>query len=176
MTVIHILKDGSRIDDIRGHVVKLEDASTLYQLIHKINQKSHNRKKTKLNSSGGLNMSIKENATVKVINGPYVGQTGKICRVYEVIGSAVVAFDNGDIGKVSLSELVEVTPQETTEPKEKREPVEKSEITITPGEFMKIAVETATKASKGDLIVGFTINLFAADLHRALFMADPEND
>lgn len=37
MAVIHILKDGSVVKDITGHVVKLEDASPLYQLIHKLN-------------------------------------------------------------------------------------------------------------------------------------------
>ena len=39
MRVIHILKDGSRIDDITGHVVKLEDAETVYSLIRNINRK-----------------------------------------------------------------------------------------------------------------------------------------
>ena len=39
MEIIHVLKDGSRVDDIRGHIVKLEDASPLYQLVHKINRK-----------------------------------------------------------------------------------------------------------------------------------------
>jgi len=37
-TVTHILKDGTRLDDIRGHVVKREDAEALYRLIHSINQ------------------------------------------------------------------------------------------------------------------------------------------
>ena len=38
MAVIHILKDGSVLKDITGHVVKMEDASPLYQLIDKINR------------------------------------------------------------------------------------------------------------------------------------------
>lgn len=40
MAVIHILKDGSRIHDIRGHVIRLEDADPLYRFIHSINKKS----------------------------------------------------------------------------------------------------------------------------------------
>ena len=38
MAVIHILKDGSIVEDITGHVVKIEDAKTLYQLIDGINR------------------------------------------------------------------------------------------------------------------------------------------
>ena len=41
MRVIHILKDGSRVEDITGHVVKMEDAGTLYNLIREINSKSN---------------------------------------------------------------------------------------------------------------------------------------
>lgn len=36
--VYHILKDGSRPLDITGHVVRLEDVSPLYQLLHSINR------------------------------------------------------------------------------------------------------------------------------------------
>lgn len=39
MAVIHILKDGTRLDDISGHVVRMEDAEELYRLIGSINQK-----------------------------------------------------------------------------------------------------------------------------------------
>lgn len=37
MGVIHILKDGTRVDSIRGHIVKMEDAEPLYHMIHSIN-------------------------------------------------------------------------------------------------------------------------------------------
>lgn len=37
MGVIHILKDGTRVDSIRGHVVKMADAEPLYRMIHSIN-------------------------------------------------------------------------------------------------------------------------------------------
>lgn len=48
MRVIHILKDGSQVDDITGHVVKMEDARSLYCLIRDINSKTekiHNTQK-----------------------------------------------------------------------------------------------------------------------------------
>lgn len=33
MAVYHILKDGSRPEDISGHVVKIEDAEPLYRML-----------------------------------------------------------------------------------------------------------------------------------------------
>ena len=40
MRVIHVLKDGSEIEDITGHVVRVEDAEPLYKMIREINRKS----------------------------------------------------------------------------------------------------------------------------------------
>lgn len=40
MAVIHILKDGSVVKDITGHVVQVKDALPLYQLIDSINRGS----------------------------------------------------------------------------------------------------------------------------------------
>lgn len=37
MGVFHILKDGTQVDSIRGHVVKVADAEPLYRMIHSIN-------------------------------------------------------------------------------------------------------------------------------------------
>lgn len=37
MSVIHILKNGSIVNDISGYVVKMEDVKTLYHLIDRIN-------------------------------------------------------------------------------------------------------------------------------------------
>lgn len=37
MRVIHILKDGSRVKDISGLVVGIEDARPIYQLLQSIN-------------------------------------------------------------------------------------------------------------------------------------------
>ena len=39
MAVIHILKDGSRVDDITGRVVKMEDAEELYRFLHNVKLK-----------------------------------------------------------------------------------------------------------------------------------------
>lgn len=40
MQVIHILKDGSRLEDITGHIVKVADADTVYNMIRAINRKN----------------------------------------------------------------------------------------------------------------------------------------
>lgn len=39
MHVIHILKDGSRLEDITGHIVKVAEAETVYNMIRDINRK-----------------------------------------------------------------------------------------------------------------------------------------
>ena len=51
--VIHILKDGSVVKDITGRVVRMEDASTVYQLIDRINRERsskciHNKQEVKV--------------------------------------------------------------------------------------------------------------------------------
>ena len=51
MQVIHILKDGSVVEDITGHVVRMEDATPLYQLIDKINRERSKKKQVHNNDS-----------------------------------------------------------------------------------------------------------------------------
>lgn len=62
-------------------------------------------------------MAIRENATVKVISGPYKDDTGKVVRVYNNAGIALVQLESGNLGKVYLSELTEIRPQ-AIEPKD----------------------------------------------------------
>lgn len=38
--IIHVLKDGRRVSDITGKVVKIEDAEPVYQLISNISKKA----------------------------------------------------------------------------------------------------------------------------------------
>lgn len=54
MSVFHVLKDGSEKEDIKGHVVRLEDAGPLYRLINDINR-DRSAEKTTYDNSGGLN-------------------------------------------------------------------------------------------------------------------------
>lgn len=45
--VRHILKDGTVLDDITGHVVKMEDARMVYELLDKINQERGEKNDTR---------------------------------------------------------------------------------------------------------------------------------
>ena len=45
MGVVHILKDGSIVKDITGHVVRIEYAGHLYDLIDSINRRGSKREK-----------------------------------------------------------------------------------------------------------------------------------
>ncbi len=47
MEVIHILKDGSVVHNITGHIVRIEDAGPLYQIIDTINRRGSKRKSEK---------------------------------------------------------------------------------------------------------------------------------
>lgn len=50
MAVIHILKDGRIVDDITGHIVKMEDAEPLYNLMQRINDEYAAKKRRKENA------------------------------------------------------------------------------------------------------------------------------
>lgn len=39
MAVYHVLKDGSRPTDITGHIVRMEDAAPLYQILNDFSRK-----------------------------------------------------------------------------------------------------------------------------------------
>ena len=47
MAVKHILKDGTVLTDITGHVVKMEDARVVYELLDKINEERGKRNDTR---------------------------------------------------------------------------------------------------------------------------------
>jgi hypothetical protein len=57
MSVIHIFKDGSRTNDIKGHVIKIGDAELLYRFIHSINQKSNVGKKNSIHTISDVTRS-----------------------------------------------------------------------------------------------------------------------
>ena len=60
-------------------------------------------------------MSIHESTPVRIISGAYAGETGKVVSVYEIIGTVTVALEDGRFVKASMSEIVEVLPQESNE-------------------------------------------------------------
>ena len=40
--ICHVLKDGTRLEDVAGHLIKAEDHETLYQLINEIQKRKGN--------------------------------------------------------------------------------------------------------------------------------------
>ena len=47
--VTHVLKDGTRLDDVTGHVVRFQDAEVVYNLMIEINRRR--KDETKNNSN-----------------------------------------------------------------------------------------------------------------------------
>ena len=106
---------------------------------------------------------------------------GVIRNIYTDIPTPilVVEFDDGEIekvypGDVALEPKVEV--KEDQEVKEEKKPVEKSEITITPGEFEEIAVDTVVEFAKDKFMLALALSAFCETLHKKLFTNEGEND
>lgn len=43
MAVFHILKDGTKLNDISGHVVRVSDVPAIYDLLHSMNKKKEKK-------------------------------------------------------------------------------------------------------------------------------------
>ena len=82
----------------------------------------------------------------------------------------VVEFDDGEFKKTSIDKVA-LEPKSDTNDKQNAEPVEKSEITITPDEFRDVGIKVITKATKRPLVT-IVLTAFLADLHKALFFGE----
>lgn len=79
-------------------------------------------------------MTIREKTRVRVIAGFYEGKTGKINSVHPEAGVAIVSFEeNGDVGKVNLSDLIEIQAQ----PEEKAPEIPEGAKQISRADFDK---------------------------------------
>lgn len=100
---------------------------------------------------------------------------GIVRAVYSEIKIAIVEFASGYIGKVSFDKLSVESKTKVRE--ETSEPVETSEIIITPEEFQKIAVGVITEESlKGGPLLNAMGTILVSKLHKALFRSEVEND
>ena len=85
---------------------------------------------------------------------------------------AIVDFD-GEIRKVLVDDLARVQ-EESEEIQEDNEPVEKSEITITPDQFRDITTsiigEECAKMGSAGLMVGMAIGIIMGKIHKELFI------
>lgn len=104
---------------------------------------------------------------------------GVINASYEDVEIAIVKFDDGNVEKVGFDYLG-IEPETKVQEEKPTEPVEKSEITITPNEFKKIASKVVMKNVKemgeGGGLLGLTFTIFVAELHRALFFDAVDNE
>ena len=102
---------------------------------------------------------------------------GVIKATYEEVEIAIVKFDDGNVEKVGFDYLG-IEPETKVQEEKPTEPVEKSEITITPDEFKKIAskvvMENVKKMGEDGGLLGLTFTIFVAELHRALFFDNVE--
>lgn len=102
---------------------------------------------------------------------------GTVSVVVDNSPIVVVRFDDGDVEKRHVCHLAimpktEPQPEEKTEPTPK--PIEKPEITITPGEFRKIAIETAMRVAEGECKIGLAFTLYVAELHKEMFRIESD--
>lgn len=100
---------------------------------------------------------------------------GVICRLFESMEIAIVKFDDGNVEKVHFSYLG-IEPETKVQEEKSTKPVEKSEITITPGEFKKIALKIIAEESRGSLLMGIVLGQVVANIHEALFVDAVDND
>lgn len=103
---------------------------------------------------------------------------GKIHAIFDNLNVPVAMVDftneNGDISmeKVRLADLVIVEEPEVKETATPSEPVEKSEITLTPDEFRKTAISVLVNLTMGKANeTPDTLSVLVA-LHKALFFTD----
>ena len=85
----------------------------------------------------------------------------------------VIEFEDGSVEKVLYSN---VATGPKTETPEENAPVEKSEITITPGEFREITCRVIAEETKKHKIVGLAFASIMGKIHRALFVEPWENE
>lgn len=100
-------------------------------------------------------MTIREKTRVRVIAGYYEGKTGKINSVHPEAGVAIVSFDdNGDVGKVNLSDLIEIQDQ----PEEKAPEIPEGAKQISRADFDAALdrVSNEVMRSGKNPMVGFT--------------------
>ena len=104
------------------------------------------------------------------------GVIKSICYELEI---AIVKFDDDNVEKVRF-DCLGIEPETKVQEEKPTEPVEKSEITITPEEFKKIAskvvMRNVEKMPDGGGLLGLSFTIFSAELHRALFFDAVDND
>lgn len=99
---------------------------------------------------------------------------GTVKKIFELDPPVLmVEFDDGNIEKISLSDVALEPKPETPE---KNEPVEKSEITITPGKFREIVCRVIAEENINRYRPRLAYVSLMGKIHKALFVDAWEND
>ena len=100
---------------------------------------------------------------------------GVIKNFYPMVTPPVFAveFEDGSVEKVLYNN---VAKEPETETQEENEPIQKSEITITPDEFQEIACRVIIETSRNDTRAASAFTRLIGRLHKALFVEPWEND
>lgn len=118
---------------------------------------------------------IKEGARVVVVEENNEIKRGVVRDVFDELATAIVDLDDGSVEKVSFYRMG-IEPETKATEEKPTEPVEKSEVTITPADFMKICSDTiAFEMIKTDPLITLGLVPFCAKLHKALFYDAVDN-
>lgn len=101
---------------------------------------------------------------------------GVVKNFYPMVTPPVFAieFEDGTVEKVLYNNIAPEPKTET--PEEEIEPVEKSEITITPDEFREITCRVIAEETTEHKVVGLAFASLMGKIHRALFVDEWENE
>lgn len=81
-------------------------------------------------------MNVRENDRVQAVGGFHDGKVGTVKTVYDIVDMAIVDFDDGTVGKVSLDRLVKIKSQENQEAKSETPEIPEGAKQITKVEFV----------------------------------------
>ena len=119
---------------------------------------------------------FKPGVRVIVIDEDHEIRRGVINAVYPDIKLAIVKFDDGNVEKVGFNYLGIESDNKAQEEKP-TEPVEKSEITITPDEFKKTGTKVMSEfIKKHDPMLGMFAGVIIAEIHKKLFFDAVDNE
>lgn len=139
--------------------------------------------KTKIKSwlSKKLSPQIEEDTMIKFKPGERVVViqennelvNGTVKNAVDEIEIAIVNLDDSRVVKVGYSDIGKIKEQRK---QASTKPAEKSEITITPDEFRKLAVKLAATEFDDSPGLAILVSMFLAKLHEALFIDGAEHD
>lgn len=119
--------------------------------------------------------NLKPGVRVVVIDDDHKLRRGTVKVHYDMLDVVLVKFDDGNVEKVPFKKIgIEPEAQED----EKKEPEEKTMITITPDEFEKITTKIVGKIlfklRRPELIP--IVGTILGDIHYALFFGEDEDE